>query len=64
MVLVHSSPCGLWFKVSNYHPKNSTTQLFPFVGGVLSVLLGKKKIHWNRKGLRQRGLMEDKILEF
>jgi hypothetical protein len=29
-----------------------------------NVLWWKKKNHWNKKGLRQRGLMEDKILEF
>jgi len=50
--------------MSNYHRKRSTTQLFPFVDEVLSVLRGKKKIHWNKKGLRQKGLMEEMFLEF
>jgi len=63
-VLVHSSPCGLWFKVSTYHPKNSKTQLFPFVRGVFKCFVREEKQNWNKKGLRKRGSTEDKILEF
>jgi hypothetical protein len=58
------STCGLWFKVSNYHPKTQQPNFFPLLVEFLSVLWRKKKIHWNRKGLRQKGLMEDRILEF